>query len=262
MPASSTKRWSFSRVILPSLNLPTRIFGPCRSHRMATVRPTLLEISFTSAARFRWSSAVPCEKLRRTTSTPARTMRSRIEGSDDAGPSVATILVERNMVQTLKSQLPMCNTNSRAGTSRAIQRSRSCFADGSAFSWMTRLTIRAGFEGRDRGECLAFEELEKRPAGGRNVVDLVRDAVLIDSGHGVAAARNREALGGGDRARERLRAVRIRLLLEHADRTVPDDRARFRKLRRVRLGGLRTDVEDHVVARHRIDGLGLRVRVV
>ena len=41
--------------------------------------------------------AVPCEKLRRTTSTPARIMRSSTSGSLEAGPSVATILVDRNM---------------------------------------------------------------------------------------------------------------------------------------------------------------------
>src|SRR5712672_2957928 len=87
----------FSSVILPSLNLPTRIFGPCRSHVMATVRPTLRPISLNSSARFRWSSAVPCEKLRRTTSTPARNMRSRIAGSLEEGPSVATILVLRSI---------------------------------------------------------------------------------------------------------------------------------------------------------------------
>src|SRR5262245_3114957 len=91
------KRRPRSSVVLPSLNLPTRIFGPCRSHRMATVRPTLDAISLTSAARARWSAAVPCEKLRRTTSTPARTMRSRTAGSLEEGPSVATIFVLRNM---------------------------------------------------------------------------------------------------------------------------------------------------------------------
>src|SRR5207244_5528416 len=91
------KGWPFSRLILPSLNLPTRIFGPCRSHMIATVRPALAESSFTSAARFWWSCAVPCEKLRRTTSIPARIMRSRIAGSLDAGPRVATIFVLRSI---------------------------------------------------------------------------------------------------------------------------------------------------------------------
>src|SRR5678815_1784972 len=96
-PASSTNFCPFSSWTLPSLNLPTRIFGPCRSQRIATVRPVLVAISLTSRARFSWSCAVPCEKLRRTTSTPARTMRSRTAGSLEAGPSVATILVLRSM---------------------------------------------------------------------------------------------------------------------------------------------------------------------
>src|SRR5688572_10638056 len=97
------KRLPFSRETLPSLNLPTRIFGPCRSHMMATVRPTLDEISLTSVARLRWSSAVPCEKFSRTTSTPARTMRSSTAGSDDAGPRVATILVLRSIFPSVSS---------------------------------------------------------------------------------------------------------------------------------------------------------------
>ena len=41
---------------------------------IATVRPALRDISRTSSARFSWSSEVPWEKLRRTTSTPARTI--------------------------------------------------------------------------------------------------------------------------------------------------------------------------------------------
>jgi hypothetical protein len=40
---------------------------------------------------------LPCEKLRRTTSTPARIIRSRTSLLDDAGPRVATILVSRDM---------------------------------------------------------------------------------------------------------------------------------------------------------------------
>src|SRR4051812_6239726 len=120
MPASSTKRWSFSRVILPSLNLPTRIFGPCRSHRMATVRPSLDAISLTSLARFSWSCAVPCEKLRRTTSTPARTMRSSTTGSLEAGPNVATIFVLRSMkdVRMILADSPALDDRPPLGVTR------------------------------------------------------------------------------------------------------------------------------------------------
>src|SRR5947207_1563711 len=96
-PASRTNAWPFSRLILPSLNLPTRIFGPCRSQRIATVRPVLVASSLTSDARFSWSCAVPCEKLSRTTSTPARIILSRTAESEEAGPSVATIFVLRSI---------------------------------------------------------------------------------------------------------------------------------------------------------------------
>src|SRR5262245_15963903 len=100
-PASRTNFCPFSSVTLLSLNLPTRIFGPCRSHRIATVRPVLVAMSLTNLARFSWSCAVPCEKLRRTTSTPARTMRSSTAGSLDDGPRVATIFVLRSMKDVL-----------------------------------------------------------------------------------------------------------------------------------------------------------------
>jgi hypothetical protein len=44
-----------------------------------------------------WSSALPCEKLSRTTSTPALIMRASTSGELDAGPRVATIFVARTM---------------------------------------------------------------------------------------------------------------------------------------------------------------------
>ena len=62
---------------------------------IATSRPRRLAHSRTSRARSTWSSARPCEKLRRTTSTPASSMRSSTAGSLQAGPRVATILVLR-----------------------------------------------------------------------------------------------------------------------------------------------------------------------
>src|SRR3974390_755998 len=95
--------WPLASVTLPSLNLPTRIFGPCRSHMMPTVRPVLREISFTSAARARWSSAVPCEKFSRTTSTPERTMPSSTPGALGAGASVATFFVLRSICPSVSS---------------------------------------------------------------------------------------------------------------------------------------------------------------
>src|ERR1051325_1653385 len=117
-------------------------------------------------------------------------------------------------------------------------------------STLNCLTIRPGLEGRDRGKFLSFQELEKRSARGRHVVDLVRDAVPVDCRHGVAPARDRESLGLGDGARERLGALRIGLFLEHPDRAVPDDRAGFRELGRIGLRGPGPDIEDHLVRLH------------
>ena len=71
---------------LPSANLPTRIFGPCRSAMIATSRPSALRARRApAAARSTWSEAAPCEKLRRTTSTPAASMRDRTAGSAAGG---------------------------------------------------------------------------------------------------------------------------------------------------------------------------------
>ena len=84
---SSTGLWSFSFAV--------RILGPCRSPRMQSgLRSSrlTLRIIWISAS---FSSWVPWEKFRRTTSMPART-RSRNTGSVlDAGPSVATIFARR-----------------------------------------------------------------------------------------------------------------------------------------------------------------------
>ena len=64
---------------------------------MATSLPIAWPAVRTMVARSMWSCAVPCEKFSRTTSTPARIMRSSISGEDDAGPRVATILVWRDI---------------------------------------------------------------------------------------------------------------------------------------------------------------------
>ena len=68
---------------------------------IATSLPTLAATSRISVARSMWSCAVPCEKLRRITSTPARIIRSRTSALLDAGPRVATILVARGTDESL-----------------------------------------------------------------------------------------------------------------------------------------------------------------
>src|SRR5690242_11153133 len=80
----------------------------------------------------------------------------------------------------------------------------------------------------ERGDCrkgLALEELEEGAAGGRDVVDIVGDAELVDRRHRIAAARDRVRLRFCDRARERLCTFGERFILEYTDRPIPDDRA-------------------------------------
>src|SRR4029079_10669955 len=80
---------------------PVRIFGPCRSPRIATGRPTASAAAFTSAAAWRCVSWSPCEKLSLATSMPAWTMARRTAGAALEGPMVQTIRVRRIMGSTL-----------------------------------------------------------------------------------------------------------------------------------------------------------------
>src|SRR5690606_9058516 len=86
--------------------------------------------------------------------------------------------------------------------------------------------FRALLEHRDGRQALAFEELEERAAAGRDVGDVVRDPELLDRGQRVAAAGDRERAARGDRLADPARAGGEFGMLEHADRTVPYDRAR------------------------------------
>ena len=45
--------------ILPSLKVETRILGPCKSPKIATVFPNFFAIERTRSARPIWSSGVP-----------------------------------------------------------------------------------------------------------------------------------------------------------------------------------------------------------
>src|SRR5690606_33550222 len=66
--------------------------------------------------------------------------------------------------------------------------------------------LRALFEDRDRGQALAFEELEKRAAAGRDIRDVRADPELLDRGERVAAAGDRERAARRDRFRDAARA--------------------------------------------------------
>src|SRR5581483_6225407 len=110
-----------------------------------------------------------------------------------------------------------------------------------------RFLLRAALQHRHCRQLLALEELEERAAARGDVADALGDAELVDRGERVAAAGERERLAPGDRVRERLGAAGECIVLEHADRTVPDDRARIRELRYELRPRLRPDVEDHLV---------------
>jgi hypothetical protein len=92
-----TKRTSCPAVTanFPSLMVPTRILGPCKSCRMPIGRPTFSSSARMEAWTLAWSSWVPWLKLSRNVSTPARKSASSISGDPLAGPTVATILARR-----------------------------------------------------------------------------------------------------------------------------------------------------------------------
>ena len=75
----------------------TRIFGPGRSASTAANFPSVAPLRGTAATRSMCSSAAPCEKLTRATSTPARRIASSVVGRSVAGPRVATIFVRRGI---------------------------------------------------------------------------------------------------------------------------------------------------------------------
>ena len=74
---------------------PIRSFGPCRSAISAIGRPSSRSVARTSRARSRCWSCVPCERLSRAPSIPARTSAASDSGVEQAGPIVATIFVRR-----------------------------------------------------------------------------------------------------------------------------------------------------------------------
>ena len=80
----------------PPATFPVRIFGPCRSARIATGFWWCADARRIHSARSLCSPGEPCEKLSRATSIPARTSRSIISAEETAGPMVQTIFARRN----------------------------------------------------------------------------------------------------------------------------------------------------------------------
>src|SRR5579859_132501 len=199
----------------PSRKHSMRILGPPRSSSTPTQRSARCAAWRAWPRRRRRSSTVPCEALRRTTSSPARIISVRTSRSSVAGPKVATILVRLSM------------------------------------SVRASLQVRgAPLEHRDGGQRLAFHELEKRPAPRRHIGNPILDSVLLDGRQRIAAAGERERLAAGDRLRDGAGAFAELLELEHADRPVPDDGARRLEQRAEAIGAVGTDIQDHLVGAH------------
>ena len=100
---------------------------------------------------------------------------------------------------------------------------------------------------------LAFDELERGAAAGRDVAELVGQAGLLDGLDRLAAADDRRrarighGVGHGERARGEAR------ILEDAHRAVPQHRAGCADLGVERVDGARADVDDHLVGADVVD---------
>ncbi len=116
--------------------------------------------------------AVPCEKLRRTTSTPAAIMRSSTSGALDAGPRVATILVARARAESLiwRPHRPAMDVYVIPPAPGIGRRRPPPFA-GRSRRLPARPAHAAGarLEDLDRGQRLALEKFEESAAAGRDV---------------------------------------------------------------------------------------------
>src|SRR3569833_1839404 len=126
----------------------------------------------------------------RTTSTPAWMMPSKALGSSVAGPSVATILVLRNIDVSLhvRARYPPA-VLSLLVVWRRFRR---------------RLALRALFQDRDCGQFFTFQKFHIRAAAGRDVRDLVGEAEKRHGRERVAAAGERESRAHGEGESERL----------------------------------------------------------
>src|SRR5215468_6456477 len=195
-----------------------RIFGPARSSSTPTQRSARSAASRTCASRRLRSATVPCEALRRTTSSPARIICVSTSRSSVAGPSVATILARLSSVPLVPSF--------GLSLTGALLEHRHC---------------------RQR---LALDELEERATARGDIGDAVLDAVFLDRRKRVAAAGERECLAARDCLSDGAGALTELLELEHTHRAVPDDGAGSLQQRAAAVGAVGPDVEDHLVAAH------------
>src|SRR5579884_3183035 len=118
--SAHTFTWSPVRRTTGSASSPMRSLGPCRSPMSAIGLPTSAAISRTSQARCECSACVPCERLKRTASTPASISAFRRSRESEAGPSVATIFVRRSIAIRLRVLAAQARESSPARVHRLL----------------------------------------------------------------------------------------------------------------------------------------------
>src|SRR3954466_10119527 len=104
----------------------------------------------------------------------------------------------------------------------------------------------------DARERLAPQELERRTAAGREMVEGLLEAETLHRKEAVSAADDGVGLGSGDRGGHAARSGGERLPLEDAHRAVPQDRVRVRDRARKLLHGAGSDVEALAAFRDRV----------
>src|SRR5476651_583524 len=73
------------------------------------------------------------------------------------------------------------------------------------------------------GQYFAFDKLKERTTSGRNVGDLISDAIFIDGREGIATTGNRKRRAFGNRLGQGFGAFAELIELEHAHRAVPQN---------------------------------------
>jgi hypothetical protein len=109
----------------PSFKPRVRIFGPERSTRIASGRPTFFAASRARAMSCAFSSCVPCDMFMRTPLAPAEINFSMVSGSRELGPRVISIFA------FLKIQPVCCYVS----LSRSLQSSCNGLIDNLARAW-------------------------------------------------------------------------------------------------------------------------------
>src|SRR5690606_15215251 len=146
-------------------------------------------------------------------------------GSSVEGPRVATILVLRNIAAdyctTRYRGRPWANRRRAAGARLGATSARFIKLDRAGGLGCSGRSL---FEHGHCRKCLALDELEESTSPGRDVGDVIGDAVLVDGGEGVAASGNGEGITPRYCFSNDASALTELVKFEDADRTVPDNR--------------------------------------